>query len=68
MTVTAVTCAAADAWATALMVLGEDEGPAKAREFGLDALFTVRRTGELVEIGVGGFDGVENESIWRHGE
>jgi thiamine biosynthesis lipoprotein len=68
VTVTAVTCAAADAWATALMVLGEDEGPAKAREFGLDALFTVRRTGELVEIGVGGFDGVENESIWRHGE
>lgn len=38
VTVTAANCAAADAWATALMVLGEDAGPAKAREWGIDAL------------------------------
>ena len=68
VTVTAATCAAADAWATALMVLGEDEGPAKAREFGLDALFTVRQAGDLVEIAVGGFDDIDNEPIRGNGE
>jgi thiamine biosynthesis lipoprotein len=68
VTVTAATCAAADAWATALMVLGEDEGPAKAREFGLDALFTERQAGDLVEIAVGGFNDIDNEPIRRNGE
>lgn len=68
VTVTAATCAAADAWATALMVLGEDKGPAKAREFGLDALFTMRHAGDLVEIAVGGFDDFDNEPIRGNGE
>ncbi len=54
VTVTARTCAIADAWATALMVLGPHTGPAKARELGLDALFTIHRNGGFVEIGVGG--------------
>ena len=67
VTVTAASCAAADAWATALMVLGEEAGPAKAREFGLDALFTARRDGDLIEIAVGGFDDNSN-SIQGHGK
>ncbi|WP_374709476.1 hypothetical protein [Massilia scottii] len=32
----------ADAWATAQLVLGERDGPALARERGIDALFAVR--------------------------
>ena len=55
VTVTAEHCAIADAWATALMVLGEEEGPALARQLGLDALFTLRRPDTLQEIGVGAF-------------
>ncbi len=39
VTVVARTCAEADAWATALMVLGSDVGAALARKRGLDALF-----------------------------
>ncbi|MFB9148844.1 FAD:protein FMN transferase [Roseovarius ramblicola] len=42
VTVVAGTCAEADAWATALMVLGADAGAALARQRGLDALFLVR--------------------------
>ncbi|WDR07484.1 FAD:protein FMN transferase [Devosia rhodophyticola] len=42
VTVAAATCAAADAWATALMVLGEEAGPAMARKFGLDAVFMLQ--------------------------
>ena len=42
VTVVARTCAQADAWATALMVLGPDQGAALARKHGLDALFLVR--------------------------
>jgi thiamine biosynthesis lipoprotein len=42
VTVVARTCAEADAWATALMVLGTDTGTARARKFGLDALFLQR--------------------------
>jgi thiamine biosynthesis lipoprotein len=42
VTVVARTCAEADAWATALMVLGPDKGAALARERGLDALFLMR--------------------------
>ncbi len=39
VTVIAQTCAEADAWATALMVLGVEEGATLARHCGLDALF-----------------------------
>ena len=42
VTVVARTCAEADAWATALMVLGADAGAALARQRGLDALFLLR--------------------------
>jgi len=46
-------CVRADAWATALMVAGEDAGPALARERGLNALFALRDGPELRQIGVG---------------
>ncbi len=42
VTVVARTCTEADAWATALMVLGPEEGAALARRLGLDALFLLR--------------------------
>lgn len=42
VTVVARSCAEADAWATALMVLGPDRGAALARRRGLDALFLLR--------------------------
>ena len=42
VTVVAPRCAEADAWATALMVLGPDEGAAVAERHGLDALFLMR--------------------------
>ncbi len=42
VTIVARTCAEADAWATALMVLGSDAGSALARRRGLDALFLLR--------------------------
>jgi thiamine biosynthesis lipoprotein len=42
VTVVARTCAEADAWATALMVLGPDRGAALARRTRLDALFLLR--------------------------
>ncbi len=42
VTVVAPTGLLADAWATALMVLGENEGPRLAQERGMDALFVLR--------------------------
>ncbi|MBC7165055.1 MAG: FAD:protein FMN transferase [Roseovarius sp.] len=42
VTVVARTCAEADAWATALMVLGPEAGAALAGQRGLDALFLLR--------------------------
>lgn len=42
VTVVAGSCAEADAWATALMVLGAARGAALAGRYGLDALFLVR--------------------------
>lgn len=42
VTVVAQSCAEADAWATALMVLGSERGLLLARKRGLDALFLVR--------------------------
>lgn len=42
ITVLAETCMLADAWATALLVLGEHEGARLARERGMEALMTVR--------------------------
>ncbi|WP_019953303.1 FAD:protein FMN transferase [Yoonia vestfoldensis] len=55
VSVVARTCAEADAWATALMVLGPDAGAAVAEKHGLDVLFLVRDDrGEASGVGVGG--------------
>jgi thiamine biosynthesis lipoprotein len=48
VTVVAATCAEADAWATALMVLGPDAGAGPARRAGIEALFLLR-DGEAVD-------------------
>jgi thiamine biosynthesis lipoprotein len=54
VTVVARTCAEADAWATALMVLGPEAGAALADARGLDALFLLREDGQgLRSVGVG---------------
>ncbi len=54
VTVIAPTCVQADAWATALMVMGVDAGADLARQAGLDALFLVRDdAGGVQSIGVG---------------
>lgn len=54
VTVVARSCAEADAWATALMVLGLDKGAEPARKQGLDALFLLREDGGSVRgVGVG---------------
>jgi thiamine biosynthesis lipoprotein len=46
-------CMDADAWATALMVLGPVEGKALAQKQGLDALFVQRSDGTFTQIHVG---------------
>jgi thiamine biosynthesis lipoprotein len=54
VTVIAPSCAVADAWATALMVLGPAEGSALARKIGLEALFLLRDERDTVRArGVG---------------
>ena len=53
VSVMARSCMDADALATALMVLGEHDGPAFARTHGLDALFLLRNGDRLTEIAVG---------------
>jgi len=53
VTVVARTCAEADAWATALMVLGSDAGAELARRHGLNALFIDRAGDRLRETRVG---------------
>ncbi len=55
VTVLAADCIDADAWATALLVAGPDEGLALARRMGLEALFLLRRPQGLVELGLGRF-------------
>ncbi|HEY0919148.1 FAD:protein FMN transferase, partial [Devosia sp.] len=55
VTVLAPDCMHADAWATALMVLGENEGPALAAARGVDALFILRSDGGFERLGTGVF-------------
>jgi thiamine biosynthesis lipoprotein len=55
VTVLARTCMQADAWATALLVAGPDEGLAMAQRMGMDVLFLLRRSEGLVEVGLGRF-------------
>ncbi|MFJ2362276.1 FAD:protein FMN transferase [Pseudomonas sp. NPDC087697] len=52
VTVVASTCMLADAWATALMVLGEKAGPELAQERGMDALFVLHDGEQFREISV----------------
>ncbi len=59
VTVLAADCMDADAWATALLVAGPDEGLALARRMGLEALFLLRRPQGLVELGLGRFGQIE---------
>jgi thiamine biosynthesis lipoprotein len=54
VTVVARTCAEADAWATALMVLGPERGAALATQTGLDALFLLRGdSAGITPLGIG---------------
>ncbi len=53
VSVLAETAALADGWATALAVLGPHDGPAKARELGLTALFLSQAEGGFIERAVG---------------
>ncbi|MDR2013092.1 MAG: FAD:protein FMN transferase [Rhodanobacter sp.] len=58
VTVLAADCMSADAWATALLVTGHEEGLALAQRMGLDVLFLLRCAEGLVEMGRGRFDTV----------
>lgn len=53
VTVVADTCMQADAWATALMVMGDVAGPALARAKGIEALFISHARDGLVQTPVG---------------
>jgi len=53
VTVVAQTCAEADGWTTALMVLGARDGAELARQHDLDALFLLRRADNIEQIAVG---------------
>ncbi|MGE3679831.1 MAG: FAD:protein FMN transferase [Burkholderiales bacterium] len=55
VTVLAPDCMDADAWATALLVAGPDDGMALARRQGLEALFLLRHDGGWTERGLGRF-------------
>ncbi|HEV6968958.1 FAD:protein FMN transferase [Roseateles sp.] len=50
VTVLAPSCMQADAWATALLVAGPEQGPELARRLGMDVLFLLRRAGGLAEV------------------
>lgn len=53
VSIVADSCMDADAWATALMVMGPAKGEALAQRYGLDALFISRAGGTLAEIPIG---------------
>lgn len=55
VTVLAADCMSADAWATALLVSGADDGLALAQRLGLEVLILLRRERRLVELGLGRF-------------
>jgi thiamine biosynthesis lipoprotein len=55
VTVLAPSCMQADAWATALLVAGPEEGLAMAQRMGMDVLFLLRRGAGLTELGLGRF-------------
>ena len=53
VSVLAPNCMWADAWATALLVLGDTAGLALAQRLGLQALWLLRRGSGWVELGLG---------------
>ncbi|MEZ5832223.1 MAG: FAD:protein FMN transferase [Dongiaceae bacterium] len=55
VTVLASNCMEADAWATALMVMGENAGPTFACAHGQEALFVIRNGSHVIERGTGRF-------------
>ena len=55
VTVLARTCMVADAWATALLVAGPNEGLAMAQRMRMDVLFLLRRAEGLTQVGLGRF-------------
>lgn len=67
VTVVARRCAEADAWATALMVLGPEQGRALAEQNGLDALMLLRdAAGRLAPVAFGPlFDAGSDAIAWR---
>jgi len=68
VTVVAGTCAEADAWATALMVLGPQAGGELASRLGLDALFLIRGAGGIRTHAVGAlFDSPMALAVSREG-
>lgn len=50
VTVIAATCVHADAWANALLALGEPKGTELARQHGITALFLLRRDNDILEV------------------
>lgn len=67
VTVLARNCMQADAWATALLVAGPDEGLAMAQRVGMDVLFLLRRAGGLTEVGLGRFgQSADRSSLASH--
>ena len=62
VTVLAPTCMQADAWATALLVAGPEEGLIMAQRMGLEALILLRKGQGLTELGLGRFGTVADRS------
>ncbi len=62
VTVVLSSCMLADAWATALLVLGETEGVALAKKRGMDAVFVLHRAGNEDHVNGDG-DGFEEISV-----
>ncbi len=62
VTVLARSCMLADAWATALLVAGPEQGPALARRLGLEVLFLLRRAAGLQALGLGRFAAADDGS------
>lgn len=66
VTVVARDCATADAWATALMVLGPEEGLPLAKEAGLEVCFQLRQEdGSLREVATEGYEALVVERLNR---
>jgi thiamine biosynthesis lipoprotein len=65
VTVFAENCTDADAWATALMALGEQHGPEIAAALDLQALFIVREGDELIEMVA---PALHNARLWRQAD